>query len=335
MNQKDFLLCRRGVILVLAIVLIGFRTSAQQQPQRTFSHPPTSFSAEDDKFPHAVPLPDCARRSLASDGHVAIALQHDHLSPEQLPGDWFSASERKLGHSDWTYLLVMGAGRMRGANINPFWIFWKSAKSCDLVLSVGAHDLEVLRTRTNGLPDIKIAAATPVRYFESQFKFDGHSYQAVKRTSQPIGEEIPRKLSDFETREPLVQGVGQNPDPILCEARAWLWRQWWLEKASYLRVTLYSIEGDKTTTRYFIRKTGGQLQVMIQIHKVPADRIPHSGARHPVVEDEIVVAADVQRRLALKNNPDRKTEVPEDQEASPDSYELYFMDDSGNNVAIL
>jgi hypothetical protein len=74
---------------------------------------------------------------------------------------------------------------------------------------------------------------------------------------------------------------------------------------------------------------------MIQTHRILVDRVPHSGARHPTIEDEIVLAVDVKRRLALKDNPDRKTNVPEDQEASPDSYELYFNDDSGNNVVIL
>jgi len=53
------------------------------------------------------------------------------------------------------------------------------------------------------------------------------------------------------------------------------------------------------------------------------------------VEDEMVVAVDVERRLALANNPDRQTVVPEGQDASPDTYELYFNDKSGNNLAIL
>jgi hypothetical protein len=49
----------------------------------------------------------------------------------------------------------------------------------------------------------------------------------------------------------------------------------------------------------------------------------------------MVVAVDVERRLALANNPDRQTAVPEGQEASPDTCELYFNDESGNNLAIL
>jgi hypothetical protein len=334
MSRANLPLLKGSLILLVALGLTAFRVTAQQPPE-TFSHPPTSFSAEDDKFPNAVPLPDCVRHLLSSDERVVNTLKYEQLSPEQLPANWFTASEQDLGQTNGKYLLVMGANVMRGANINPFWILRRTANSCDLLLSLGAHDLEVLTTRTNGLPDIRIAASTAVRYFENQYSFDGRNYQMVKRTSQPIGEEIPHSLSGFETRKPFVQVAGQSPDPIVCEARAWLWRQWWLEKPSYLKVTLYSKEGDETTTTYFIRKLGGDLQVMIQTHRILVDRVPHSGARHPTVEDEVVVAADVERRLALKNSPDRKTNVPENQEASPDSYELYFNDDSGNDVAIL
>lgn len=260
------------------------------------------------------------------------ALEYEHLSPKQLPEDWFTASARELAKGNGTYFVVMGAGLMRGANINPFWIFWQHSKSCDLLLSIGAHDLDILKTKTNGLPDIRVLSATAVRWFEDLFSFDGHNYQELKTTSQPIGEEIPRNLSGFETRKPLVQGTEQDPEAILCEARAWLWRRWWLEQPSYLSVTLHSREGDRTTTTYFITKVGGQLQVKIQKHKISGDR---TGAQHPMVEDELVVADDVERRLTLNDNPDQKTNVPEGQEASPDSYELYFNDDSGNNVAIL
>jgi hypothetical protein len=330
MNGRGFQICGRSVILFVAVALSAFRTIAQQPPN--LSDPPTSFSAEDAKFPDAVSLPDCVRRLLASEEHVANTLEYAHLSPEQLPADWFTASEQELKPSNGAYLVVMGAGLMRGANINPFWIFRQSAKSCELVLSVGVHDLKVLKTKTNGLPDIKTAAATAVRYFENQYKFDGHTYQLARRASQPIEEELPNDLSAFKRRKVLEQRIWQSPEPVLSEARSWLWRQWWLEKPSYLTVTLHSKEGDKTTITYLIRQVGSQLQMMIQTHKILVDR---ASAGHSMVEDELVVALDVERRFALKDNPDRTREVPEHQEMSPDLYELYFSDEAGDNLAIL
>jgi len=334
MNRIGILLCRVSLLLLLVAALAVFCTNAQQS-HKAVPHPLISFSAEDDKFAHAVPLPDCVRRLLASDEHVINTLKYEQLPAEQLPADWFTASRTELGAHSGAYYVVMGAGVMRGANINPFWIFQRSPKSCNLLLSVGAHDLAVLKTSTNGLRDIEISALTAVRYFQTRYKFEGHSYQVAKRTSQPIGEETPRDLSKFETRAPLVQGVGLNPETIVKEARAWLWQQWWHEKPSYLKITLYSIEGDETTISYFIRKTGQRLEVVIQTHRDLVDRVPHPGNRHPIVEDEMVVAVDVEQRLALANNPDRKTVVSEDQEASPDTYELYFDDESGTNLAIL
>ncbi|HXY24645.1 MAG TPA: hypothetical protein VEI73_08340 [Candidatus Acidoferrum sp.] len=334
MKPLDFLLDGKSLTILFLLGLAAFHTTAQERP-KVFSHPPTSFSAEDDKFPGAASLPECVRHLLASDDHVVNALKYENRSPEQLPAEWFTASEKDLGQNNGKLLIVMGAGLMRGANINPFWIFRTSAQSCDLLLNVGAHDLDILRARTNGLPDISIVSLTAIRYFEAKFSFDGRGYQEVSRSSGPIGEEVPVDLSYYDTRKPLVQGVAQNPDTVLSEARAWLWKQWWLEKPSYLTVTLHSKEGDETSTTYFIRKTGGQLDVLIRIHRVLVDRRHHVRAGHPLVEDEILVASDVQRRWALENNPDRTVEVPEGQEVEPDLYELYMIDDSESNVVIL
>jgi hypothetical protein len=333
MNRVVLLLCRASLVFLLAANAAAVLTRAQQ-PSRTAGHPQSSFSSEDDKFPGAVPLPNCVRRLLASDRDVVNGLKYEHLSSEQLPADWFTASEQSLGQNNGTFLIVMGATMMRGANINPFWIFRQTVNSCDLLLSVGAHDLEVLKTRTNGLPDIEIAALTAIRYFENEFKFDGHSYREVKRVSAPIGEEIPADVSGFETRRAELPPVKDKSVLTGVEARGWLWRQWWLEKPSRLRVTAHSKEGDVTTTDYFIRKNGERLDVLIHTHMVRVNRELHAGIRIPLVEDEIEVAADVERRWALTSNPDRKPEVPESEDAAPDTYELYFLDEGGGKVDV-
>jgi hypothetical protein len=89
-----------------------------------------------------------------------------------------------------------------------------------------------------------------------------------------------------------------------------------------LKLTLHSKKGDEITKTYFIRRIGPSLDLVIQTHRILVDRVPHPGNRPPFVEDEMVVAGAVERRLALKDNPDRKTNVPENQEASPDSYSI-------------
>lgn len=57
LHRMDFLFCKGSLILLLAVGVAAFPTTAQQQPRETSSNPPTSFSAEDDKFPDAMPLP--------------------------------------------------------------------------------------------------------------------------------------------------------------------------------------------------------------------------------------------------------------------------------------
>jgi hypothetical protein len=335
MKSMCILFCRASFLVLLVGTSAVFCTDAPQV-QENSPHSQVSFSAEVDKFEHAVPLPDCARSLLARDGHVLNVLKYEQLLPEQLPSDWFTATETELGRSNEKYLVVMGEGMMRGANINPFWVFRGLSNSCNLVLSVGALDLEILKTRTHNLHDIEATAVFAGRVHQIRYEFDGNEYQVGERSSQPIGEEHPpRNLSGFETHKPLIQDLGQTPEPILDEARAWLWHQWWLEKPSCLKVTLHSKEGDETTTTYFVRKAAGNLQMVIQKHQILVDRVPHSGDRHPIVDDEMIVAADVERRWALQNNPNRETEVPEGQDVPPDSYELYFNDELGENVFIL
>jgi hypothetical protein len=185
------------------------------------------------------------------------------------------------------------------------------------------------------LPAIKISALAAVRQFENRFSFDGHVYQELKRSSQPIAEDISHNLRGFDANKPLVQGVGQSPEPILSQARAWLWRQWWLERPSYVKVVLRSKEGDISTSTYFITKTQDELGVTTQIYKVVIDRASRPGHRRALISDEIYVAADVERRWALRDRPDRAAVVPEDKNPSPDAYELYLNDDSGDNAATL
>ncbi len=318
------------------ILLVFFATAlvATAQEREIFSHPPTSFSAEDDRFPNEAQLVDCVRQSLAADGHVVIALKHEGLTAAQLPDEWFTAFTQDLGGQGGRYWVVMGARHMRGANVNPFWIFRQTGGSCDLLLAAPAHDVEILRTQTNGAPDLQIAAETAAYYFTVVYEFDGKQYQVAKRGSAPIGEEVPVDLSGFKARKEVAAGSAEDPTAILNEARGWLWTQWRRREPSYLRLKLVSKEGDETTTKYFIRKTGDNLDVLIQTHRVLVNRNPRSGAPHSVVEDRILIAPKIERRWALTGNPDRQAKVPDNQQIAPDMYELYFDGDSGSGFGV-
>ncbi len=195
-----------------------------------------------------------------------------------------------------------------------------------------AQNLEVLKA--NGLDDIETNTSKLYGSFRDTFKFNGQKYQQVERVVEQIGEEIPRDLSGFETRRAELPAVRRKAVLTGVEARGWLWGQWRLGKPSRLRITEHSKEGDVTTTEYFIRKTGERLDILIHTHEMLVDRVPHSGVRLPKIEDVIEVAADVERWRALANDPDREKEAPDSEDAQPDMYELYFLDEGGRKVSV-
>ncbi len=333
MNRVALLLCRVGLLFLPATFPATILTGAQQ-PSKVGHSFQRSFGMEDEKFDHPVALPSCVRVLLGRDRDVSNVLESSHLSPEELSADWFRASEIGRDQSNRRVMVVMGVGQMLGASTAPIWIFRWSAKSCDLLLSWDAQGLEVLKTKTNGLDDIEIATAKLYGSFQGTFKFNGQKYQQVERVIQQTGEEIPTDLSGYETRRAALPPVKDRSVLTAVEARGWLWRQWRLGKPSRLRVTAHSKEGDVTTTDYYIRKTGERLDVLIHRRRVQTDRVPHPGIRLPKTEDEIEVATDVERRWALADKPDRETEVPENEDAAPDTYELYFLDEGGGKVDV-
>lgn len=333
MNRVVLLLCRVGLLLLLSTAPATILTRAQQ-PSRVVHPFQRSFGMEDEKFENPVALPHCVRVLLSQDRDVRNVLDNPNPSPEELPADWFWASEIGRDQINRRLLMVMGVDRMLGANTTHFWVFRWSAKSCDLLFSWDALGLKVLKTKTNGLDDIETGAAKLYGSFRDTFKFNGQKYQQVERVVEQIGEEIPTDLSGYETRRVEYSWGKPKPGLTCDEARGWLWQQWRLEKPSRLTVTAPSKEGDVTTTDYFFRKTDQRLDVLIHTHRILVDRAPHPGVRLPEVVDEIEVAADVERRWALANNPDRETEVPANEDVAPDMYELYFLDEGGAKVAV-
>lgn len=110
------LLCGASVVFLGADGLAGVPSSIQKANSRAV------FSSEEDSFPGAVALPQCAHTWLARDAHVSRRLDRLHLSLAQLPGAWFTASAVNLEMPNEKLLVVMGTGELRGANTSPFWI---------------------------------------------------------------------------------------------------------------------------------------------------------------------------------------------------------------------
>jgi len=322
------LVCGASVVFLGAIGLAGVPTNAQQ------ANSAAVFSSEEDSFPGAVALPECARPWLARDAHVSLRLDRLHLSLAQFPGAWFVAGAVNLGKPNEKLLVVMGAGELRGANTSPFWILRWSGQSCDLLLATSAHHLEFLDTRTHGLPDVQIGFASAGNTSEHQYKFDGRAFMEADDACQS---EQAERLNAIEGKTPqmvLFQRPGHSTENLLCEGREWVWRKWEQKKPFDLKIKLFSKEGEETSLSYSDIMADGR-QVDILVHKEIVDESAHPGASHRVVRDELIFAVAVQRRFARKGDPDRTRVVPESESVPPDTYELHFLDEAGKDVATL
>jgi hypothetical protein len=329
MGVMRSLVCGASVVFLGAIGLAGVPANAQQ------ANSPAVFSSEEDSFPGAVALPECARTWLARDAHVSRRLDSLHLSLAQLPGAWFTAGAVNLGEPNEKLLVVMGTGELRGANINPFWILRWPGQSCDLLLATAAHHLEFLDTKTHGLPDVQVGFASTGNTSEHQYKFDGRAYMEADDACRPENAERFNAIEGKNPQMVLFQRPGHSTENLLCEGRDYVWQKWVQKKPFTLKIELFSKEGEHTSLSYSDIMTDGRWQIDILVHKEVMDEGAHPGASHRVVKDELILAVAVQRRFARKGDTDRTRVVPDSESVPPDTYELHFLDEAGKDVAAL
>lgn len=323
------LVCAATLVFLAVIGLAGVPANAQQ------ANSSAAFSSEEDSLPGAVALPECAHTWLARDPHVSRGLDRLHLSLAQLPGSWFAAGAVKLGKPNEKLLMVMGMDRLRGANTSPFWILRWSGQSCDLLLATAAHHLEFLDTKTNGLPDVLIGFASTGNISEHQYKFDGRAYMEADDACRP---EQTAHFYATDGKDPqmvLFQRPGHSTENLLCEGRDWVWRKWEQKKPFTLKIELFSKEGEQNSLSYSDILEDGRWRIGILVHKEVVDESAPPGASHRVVKDELIFAVAVQRRFARKDDSDRTRVVPESETVPPNTCELHFLDEAGDDVAAL
>jgi hypothetical protein len=324
----------RGVLLpkscVSALLLVGLcipASFAQKKEKIEFTEQ-TSFSSEEEKFEHPVPLNESAKKALASEQSVADVLRDEKLSVETMPDDWFTASEVHLSNLAEADLVVMGAHFARGAYTSTFWVLRKLPGGYRVVLRDNAHDIELEKTRTNGLCNIRSVIVT-LRYgTTAEYEFDGKTYRIAKRTSQPNAPEAKVDPTEYKSRREFIQVRGQDPNPILAEARAWIWRHWQDRERTYVRVSTHDDDGEEQDCSYFIDEDSenGEMQVTLKVHRITWDRDSPAGPRYLVTEDDVFVATKVQRigPPVDDSTPPRVLSGKEELPAS--NYRLRFID---------
>jgi hypothetical protein len=118
---------------------------------------------------------------------------------EELPANWFVASEIHLEGPNEIDLIVLPGGRIPdtppgepsanaclvGANTSGFWVLRKTPLGFLVVLSEMAHDLEVLKTRSHGFRDIRLYTISLSSTLIQDFRFEGRHYVLSQKKSRP------------------------------------------------------------------------------------------------------------------------------------------------------
>jgi|SRR5208283_976001 len=333
-----------SAVLCLPHVLTAQHAKPKQQKEQS------DFGIELEAVPiqRPVTLRRAALDALSKDAGVASCLENEGLSPNELPANWFVASEIHLDGANESDLVVLPAGRLPdtpkgeispnvcflGANTAQMWVLRNTQRGFKLVLSQIGLGLSVLTTRTNGLRDIEVGAAVGGYDHSIDYKFDGGSYKIAGRTSNLIGAELPHSLSVFRTRKMLVQLPAQTSEAVRGEARAWIWNQWQKHETSYLTVKIHDEASEETSSYFIAPDENGKWQVVIQVHRVVLDENA-TASKLRISERELLVASQVQRVEPTTDEMHLPHVFSEDEILPESKYRLQFLDFGNRTVALL
>ena len=171
---------KRLVRLCLAALLIAMAVGdAFAQTGRRLPKEQTRFGAEV-AITNATEIPSEVLSILREDKRNQSCLKNGESSTNII-SSWFVGSQIHL-HGKGNADLIIAAKNpcLLGANLVPFWVFSTTPRGHELVLSVTALGLDVLKTTTNNYRDIRTAAATAGSVRTVIFKFDGKEYRSGK-----------------------------------------------------------------------------------------------------------------------------------------------------------
>jgi hypothetical protein len=286
---------------------------------------------------HLVKLDRAAKKALAASPGIADKLKDENLSVEQMPQEWFRVGEVHLHSRTEGDLVVIGTDGFLGVNIDPFWILRKNPTGYDLVLDTVALGVRILEAKTNGLRDIEAGAMIGVAYVgTNHFKFDGHGYQLAEQSSQLVDASLPANLWGYEAHKPWTQKPGQDPAPILAEAREWIWRQLKAQKRSQVKVSTHADDGSESTRQFVVDQSEmGEWRILVKEHRIVWDGDPPPGARRKVIQDNLSIAVKVQRIAPGAKDSETAKVFSDDDTVPASSYRLLFVDELGKEIAVL
>lgn len=332
-----------AIVAIWACVLCMPLALATQHVKSNEQKEQSNFGIELDLVPIQRPaeLSRAALRVLSKDERVASCLKHDDLSAEELPADWFVASEIHLGGPNEVDLVVLPGGRLpdtppgeisqnvclMGANTAQMWVLRDTQAGFQLVLSQIGLGMSVLSTRTNGLRDIQVGFAVGGGGYDVEIedKFDGKSYEITERTSTLTSAKLPATLSGYETRKSFIQSAGQDAETVRAEARLWIWRAWEKRQRSYIHVRTHDDRTDETTSYFVAPNEDGEWEVTMDVNRIerPAES---SSSQRSITEKDLFVAIEVQRVEPTVDDSHLPRVIPQDKAVAESEYRLEFSD---------
>jgi len=161
-------------LLALAIA-IGQRAEGQT-PAKVPQGEQMRFGLEE-PLEQPAPIPEDVLEILRRDSDVRTC-EIEGGSRDAILATWYEASQIHLDGPNEIDLIIKAKNAcLWGPNINPFWIFRGTRNSHRLVLSTIALGLQVLKTKTNGLRDVRGGAIVRLKPNYVTYKFDGRTYQ--------------------------------------------------------------------------------------------------------------------------------------------------------------
>jgi hypothetical protein len=139
------------------------------------------FSAEDEAVQSPVTIPGDAWAILKADESVRTASENVQDSAIELPRSWFSAAVVHLRSPAEDDLLVEAEGKLRGANVNQFWVFLRTPAGMKLVVNGTAHDLQILTQRRNGYRMIELDSLTCCTISTTWLRYERGEFHVFKR----------------------------------------------------------------------------------------------------------------------------------------------------------
>lgn len=157
------------------------------------SHQQLTFAMEGVPLSHLLDLPKNALQVIRKNTFVLSCLAAG-LSPEDIPGEWFVASEVHLRDTKEADLLVVPRQSTQSpadnaclfhAHSMPFWILIRNKTGYTVVLEEHVQILRVLPSTSKGYRNIETQLSNLNESTTWLFRFDGDQYVATKKASIP------------------------------------------------------------------------------------------------------------------------------------------------------